>query len=138
MIHPVPPGLYCVPSAVCALTGEDPTSVVLPALNRAAHRCSLLADPGPTLVSDALVALAELGYVARRARSTLVHHRVRWWTERAVKRRYASPLLLAVRRHAVVAWAGLVVDNHVPAGCLPAEHPFGNAVVVDAWLVLPR
>jgi len=38
MVYPIPPGLFCVPSAIIALTGADLESVVIPALEPGAGK----------------------------------------------------------------------------------------------------
>ncbi len=141
MIHPIPNGLYCVPSAICALTGADAESVVIPAINRAERAASLLEPPAGVALRAAQRVLGELGYVVRRYRHADVRARLHTWTARS-RERYPGRALLVTTSgkpgHAVVLQDGKVYDNHLPAGALPEAHPFQHHLVDYVALVEKR
>lgn len=132
-LYPIPPGFFCVPSALLALTGADYQSVIFPALNRAADGDRLLDAVGPAYRAAALRVLNELGYACRPAREP-TRRTVATWSAR----KYAWPLLLFVRRHVVVAYRERVFDNHAPHGPAAAEHPYARSIVEAAYLVQKR
>ncbi len=137
--HPIPAGLFCVPTAICALTGADPTTVVLPAINRHDRARALFGDvTGVNLERVAIPVLAELGYRTRRYTKSDLRARLTTWAERS-KRYPGRPLLVTTggRRtgHALVVEDGLVYDNHAPRGVPGTEHPFARCIVDYAALV---
>lgn len=136
-IYPIPPGLYCVPSALVALTGEDFESVIFPALNRAQGDTRLTFPVAAVNRDDYLAVLDQLGYVARAARDPQ-RHKVKTWTKRALNRAYPNPLLLRVPGHVVVLWTGRVYDSLAPHGPLAADHPCADQVATHVWLVQPK
>jgi hypothetical protein len=142
-VHPIPPGLFCVPSALCALTGQHPTAVIVPAINRHDRNASLTDNVAGVHLTAAEAVLAELGYAVRKYRHGDLRARVSTWAERSL--RYPGrPLLLATtggRRspgHALVVADGKIYDNHLPAGAAPRAHPFSNCLVDYAVLVEKR
>ena len=148
MIHPIPQGYYCVPSALIALTGADPSSVIVPAINRHSGDRSLLEAPAGVNVNRVAEAvLAELGYAVRRYRhdgaAGKLAARVSTWATRSL--RYPGRSILLTTRHsrrepghALVVADGLIYDNHLPAGAAPMAHPFSAAIVDYAALVERR
>jgi hypothetical protein len=146
MIHPIPPGYYCVPSALIALTGRDPASVIVPALNRhgAGDGRSLLEAPAGVRMDVARRVLEELGFTVRRYRSDAasgkLSSRVSAWARRS-ERYPGRPLLISTSgrdAHCLVVQDGQIYDNHVPVGAGPGRHPFRNATVDGAFLVEKR
>ena len=137
VIFPIPPGLFCVPSALVALTGADIESVINPALNRAARAETLTGAVGPAQLNHMLAALNELGYDCRRARDTH-RHKVATWAQTTLSRAYPRPLLLRVRGHVLVAFRGRVYDSIMPHGPRGVDHPYAGTVVTDAFLIQSR
>jgi len=137
-LFPIPPGYYCVPSAIAALTGADPESVIVPAINRHARARSLLGAPAGVRMSVARAVLTELGCGVRPYRDGApagpLRAQVRTWAARSL-RWSGRPVLIATAGHALVVLDGRVHDNHAPLGAEPDAHPFGRSVVRDAMLV---
>lgn len=142
-LHPIPNGLYCVPSALAALTGEPIEVVLLPAINRHDRNAALLENVEGVHLRAAETVLTELGYACRPYKKLDVRARLRSWAERS-KRYPGRNLLVATtggRRspgHALVVRDGRVYDNHVPLGCDGAKHPFGSCLVSYVVLVEKR
>jgi hypothetical protein len=136
-IFPIVPGLFCVPSALVALTGADFASVIFPALNRAARADTLTGAVAGAFIRDTLTVLDEMGYDCRRAKAK-ERRKVMSWAKLSADRNYPYPLLLHVRSHVVVAFQGKVFDNHMPHGPIGHDHPFAHSIVMDAYLVQPR
>lgn len=138
-VHPILPGAYCVPSALQALTGADYESVIMPALNRAARNSTLLGPVGPAHMSDAYVALRDMGYAVRRYRSDApggaLRARLRTWAARSSERYPGRAFLVGTCRHALVVADGLVYDTFTPHGGPGAAHPYANDIVVSVALV---
>lgn len=142
MIHPIPPGLYCVPSALCALTGADAASVIVPAINRHSRCADLLEAPAGVNVSHvARAVLEELGYrvrpYKRDAATGKLSARISTWAKRS-ERWPGRSILITTKgrdRHALVVRGGRIYDNHLPTGAAPGEHPFSTALVDWAALV---
>ena len=135
--HPIPSGLYCVPTAICALTGADPQTVVFPALNRHSRSTSLLtAVEGVRTWSAGVAVLGELGYRVRPYRHRDLRARLSTWVARS--RKYPGrPLLVTVRGHALVIEDGFIYDPVTPWGAQPEDHPDRNRIVLNAALVEP-
>lgn len=140
MIHPIPPGLYCVPAALCALTGEPLDAVVVPALNRAARHADLSGDPGPMSMRTAEVALREMGCRVMRykhpmySRVIVKRQQLRTWA--SAWRTKLHPILVATGNHALVLHQGVVYDTKVPGGCDAARHPDARQVLTYAAMVV--
>lgn len=135
-LHPILPGLWCVPSALYALTGADPLSVIHPALNRHTPRAdSLLGLVTGASISAALATLAELGYTARRYRADITRAHVATWAARSRDKYPDRAVLLFTSTHALVAQNGCVYDNWSPHGPEGAAHPYAKTPVVSAFLV---
>lgn len=133
-LYPIPMGLYCVPSALAALTGQDFQSVIFPAINRAQKAASLLDPVTGVYIGDTVRVLREFRYVCRPARN-LGRHKVRTWAVQTLARNYPHPMLLGVAGHVVVAYKGRVYDNHRPHGPWGIDHPYAHSVVTYAALV---
>ncbi len=141
MIHPIPNGLFCVPSAICALTGADAASVVIPAINRVDRAASLLEPPAGVAVTTARAVLAELGYVTRRYKQADLRARLSTWATRSAQRYPGRTLLVTTSGrpgHALVLEDGRIYDNHLPAGAAPTAHPFSHHLVDEVLLVEKR
>lgn len=143
MIHPILNGYFCVPSALMALTGAEPASVLIPAINRHDRNASLTDNVGAVGLRAAEAVLAELGYAARRYRKPDLRARLRTWAERS--RRYPGrPIMVCTSGsnrtpgHCLVLQDGRVYDNHTPVGCAGADHPFARCLVDYVALVEPR
>lgn len=143
MIYPIPPGLWCVPSVLVALTGAPWDAVIHPALNRHNSRSAKAGDTLTGLVtgatiSAALATLDELGYTARRYRGAHPHALVASWAAKAAARYPGRTLLLFTPQHALVASKGRVYDNHAPHGPAGADHPYARTRVESVYLVERR
>jgi hypothetical protein len=138
MIHPIPPNLYCVPAALCALTGEPLDAVVVPALNRAGGRGSLLNDPGPTGMIAAATALREMGCTVMCYKEPLWKERHQLATFAKRWRDKAHPVLVSICGHALVLYRGMVYDTKTPSGCDAARHPDARAILTYAAMVVRR
>ncbi len=142
MIHPIPPGLFCVPSAIVALTGADPVSVVVPAINRhSGYKLGLLDTPAGVRPSVFVKVLEELGYNVRQYKSDAASGRLRahvaTWTERS-KKWPGRNVLVSTGGHALVISDGTVYDSWMPHGVSGSEHPFAATTVKWAALVERR
>lgn len=146
-VYHIPPGLYCVPSALCALTGADAASVIVPAINRHSRERDLLEAPAGVRVAVARAVLEELGYVVRPFRFDApcgpLNARVATWARRTA--RWPGRAVFVTTRggkknpgHALVIADERVYDNHVAVGAGPDEHPFSRDVVSFAALVEKR
>lgn len=134
-LYDVPPGPYCVPAALVALTGRDLTSVILPALNRHAGNGTFFDDVGPTNTRRVAVpALQEMGY------RVFAHGKIERGDERptlrAVANRYPSRRMLAtVKGHALAILDGRVWDTATPYGAPVEDHPDRDRRVTGLWIV---
>lgn len=136
MLHPIPPGLYCVPSAMVALTGADYMSVIFPALNRHAKTDGGILDwvGGVHTSSVAIPALEEMGYHCRRYKKPDLRAKIFTWANRSM--RYPDrPLLVIVPGHALVIENGKVYDTHMPHGVEGKHHPYAHSMVIGCWLI---
>lgn len=135
-IYPIAPDHFCVPSALMALTGANPASVIYPSINRHSKNPSLLDGDGITAVrvSVARAVLAELGYRIRPARDK-ARHTVATWAARSIERWPDKRLMVTTNDHMLVIQRGVVYDNHAPAGMFGERHPFANSIVTSCNLV---
>lgn len=140
MIYPIPPGLFCVPSAIVALTGADVMSVVVPAINRHG-RCKrgLLETPAGVRVSVMTAVLEELGCRVRPYRSDAeagqLRAHVATWAIRSSERWPDRNVLVTTTDHALVVHNGVVYDSWMPHGVPGVDHPFAKTTVTWAALV---
>ncbi len=133
-LHPIPPGLWCVPAALVAITGADFASVVHPALNRHGHASSLTSMVVGSTIRAALATLGELGYSARRYKRGDVRAHVATWAARS--RKYPGrSLFVGVPGHVMVIQDGRVFDTWTPHGEVGALHPYARTTVTAAYLV---
>ncbi len=140
-IYPIPDGLYCVPSAICALTGADAASVVVPAISRHTRAPDLLEPPAGVALRAARTVLAELGYRTRAYTRPDLSARLHTWATRSATRYPGRTLLVTTSGrpgHAVVVEDGKIYDNHLPAGAAPRAHPFSHHLVDQVLLVERR
>lgn len=135
-LYPIVPGMWCVPTALYALTGADPESVLHPALNRHSLRaeslCGLVVGAS---VPAALAVLAELGYACRRYRHG--NHLVGTIAVKSRDRWPGRALLVFTVEHALVVQDGRIYDSWQPHGPL-LEHPFTKTPTTDVFLVERR
>lgn len=136
-VHAIPPGLYCVPAAIVAITGADVESVVWPALNRHSESDWLTGPVAAIGMSAAERVLNELGYVVRGYRHEH-RQRLHTWAEWSRNKYAGRILLLATHDHAMVAKDGMVYDTARPYGVPGWQHPDAKCIVVYAKLVEAR
>lgn len=141
-IHPIPPGLFCVPSALCALTGADPVSVIVPAINRhSSYKLGLHDTPAGVRIPVATAVLKEMRYRVRAYKSEAASGQLRayiaTWAARSLERWPDRNLLVSTGCHMLVICNGLVYDSWTPHGVTGKEHPFAKDTVVWAALVEP-
>jgi len=137
MIYPISPGLFCVPAAIQAITGEDLLSVIVPALNRAQENETLLGTVAGVRSSTYIEALQLMGYVVSRYKDRVdqpLRAQLKTWAKRFPSR----PLLVATRGHAMALYEGRVFDTFTPHGAPVTEHPFARDVVVSVLSVRKR
>lgn len=130
-IYPIPPNLYCVPSVIIALTGEDLLSRVMPALNRAQGNNTLLGTVAGVRTSHFEEALQELGYRVARYKKPDLRARLTTWAKRYPQ----LALLVCTRSHALVLHEGRVYDTSTPHGAPAAEHPYAGSIITYAATV---
>ena len=133
-LHMPTAGTFCVPAALEIITGEDPYSVVFPALNRHGGAQSLTEPVAGAHMSAARAALEEMGWIVRGYIGPALRATVSSWAAR----RPQHVVLVATGAHdphALVLHAGRVHDSWHPAGLPAAEHPFHSARVVWAAIV---
>ena len=136
VLHTIPPGLFCVPSALVAITGRDYESVIWPALNRHSHSLTLTGVVGGVHMHNAHKALEELGYAVRKFKETPekpLRVQVRTWANRYPDR----IMLLATKTHCLVAHGGRVFDNWHPHGPVGKDHTYSHHIVTWAAWVHP-
>lgn len=133
-LHAIPPGLWCVPSALAAITGADVESVLHPALNR--HGC----EPSLTDIvvgvyrHVTLDVLWELGYAARRYKGKRRQH-VSTIARMSAERWAGHTVLVFTNEHALVVRDGRVFDNHMPHGPTGKDHPYSAAPIEACYLI---
>lgn len=139
-IHSISPGLFCVPAAIQALTGEPLDAVIVPALNRHGG-CQHLGDTvaGVSTAITGRTVLSELGYRVRpyRMNGTAgpLRAHVATWARRSLERWPSRPLLITTRTHCLVVLDWVVYDNHMPHGVSGDDHPYAKTTVRWAALV---
>lgn len=132
-LHPITPGLWCVPAALTALTGADPISVIQPALNRHGGARTLTGLVVGSTIDAALKTLVELNYTARRYKQPDVRARVSSWAKRSQNKYPNRALLVHIPRHVMVIQDGRVYDTWTPHGAF--DHPLAGSVVDAVYLV---
>ncbi len=134
----VPPGLYCVPSAICALTGADLESVVLPALNRAQKAGWLLGPVDGVRTNEAEKALDDMGWHVRRHKGAGSRKLFTWAVLSGTVYR-DKRLLVATRDHMLALVNGKVYDTFTPYGLEAVaggqRHPYHHAIVTYVALL---
>lgn len=136
-MHPIPPGLYCVPSVIVAITGADLMSVVIPALNRAGKEDWLLGPVGGVPTHETVAALESMGWCVRRYRDRDRRAELRTVARLSKERWPGHALLACTSDHALAVQDGLVYDTYTPHGALGANHPFARDRVSFLALVEP-
>lgn len=124
------PELYCVPACIALLTGQPLDAVIIPAINRAKRNSSLFDFVEGVDMRVAEYVLRELGYHCRYYKYLTVQS-IATWAAKSYK--YNYPLLLATMRHTVIAYNGLIYDNHSPLGS--QNHAYKNYAVTYCALV---
>lgn len=132
-MHAIPPGLWCVPSALVAITGDDFETVIHPGLNRHMGREHLLELVTGATMNAAVALLLERGYKVSKYKRGM--HRLKTWGELS-RTKYPGRVFLAhVPQHAVAICDGRVYDSWTPHGAQAEEHPYKNDIASDVWLV---
>ena len=124
----IPVGIYCVPAAICALTGACLESVVLPALNRAQEADWLLGPVGGAYIHEAKAALNDMGWNVRRHKD-VGKSKLFTWAELSGTRYRNRRLFVSVRGHAMALINGKVYDTLTPYGEEPRNHPHAHSIV---------
>jgi len=134
MVYPIPPGLFCVPSAIIALTGADLESVVIPALNRAQETPYLRGPIAGVSVPCIEAVLRELRCKVRHYKSGNLRAPLSTWATRSLK--YPGrTLLVCTVGHALVIADGKIYDTYTPYGEAGDRHPCSHDTVVYAALI---
>jgi hypothetical protein len=134
LLYAIPPGLYCVPSALVAITGRDYESVIWPALNRHSGKPYLLGPIDGVYMHAAATALEELGYHVRQYKDKKekpLRAQVRTWAKRFPD----HTILLATDKPCLVARGGRVFDTYHPHGPAAEDHTYARTMVTWAALV---
>jgi len=134
-LHQIPPGLWCVPSALVAITGQPWDAVIHPALNRHGGSDVLTEVVTGATLSAARAVLDELGYDSRRYRGANPHATVKTWARLSLEKYPGRVLLVGVSNHVVVVSDGRVYDSWSPHGPSGDEHPFATARATHVYLV---
>lgn len=137
-LHPIIPGLYCVPSALYALTGHDPESVLFPALNRHGDGRALHQEVSGASIRAALAVLQELNYCVMRYKDKKDRQeisRIEVWANRSKKFYPGFTFLVFTSTHALIIKDGRVFDNWSPHGPSGKDHPFAKTRVSEVYLV---
>ena len=137
-LHPIPPGLWCVPSALVCLTGAPWDAVIHPALNRHGGESDLTDIVVGARLSVAVEVLDELGYRCRAYRGTNPHALVRTWAKLSKEKYPGHALFVRVVGHVLVVKDGLIYDNHSPHGAAGDKHTFSNTKSTHVYLVQPK
>lgn len=133
----VPVGIYCVPAAICALTGADLESVVLPALNRAQKANWLLGPVGGVYMDDTYTAIDLMGWVARKHKD-VGRHKLFTWAKLSADKYVNKRLLVTVKGHALALINGLIYDTFTPFGCEPDKHACSGEIVRTVAMLQPK
>jgi hypothetical protein len=136
-IYPIPPGQYCVPSALACITGAEMFSVILPAIHRHRKDPFLFGEVAGVNLHSAYKVLDELGYTVRQAKE-LGRHQLRWWANRSIERGWKHPLLVSNTGHAFVIFEGRVYDTFQPHGPAGEDHPGAQTIITNAAIVIKR
>jgi len=137
-LHSIIPGMFCVPSALYALTGRDPESVLFPALNRHGAGRALLAHVTGATARAAYSVLQELGYRVYRYKDQPDRpekSRLEVWANRSSKVYPGRTFLVFTATHVMVVKDGRVYDNWCPHGPPGKEHPFAKTHAESVYLV---
>jgi hypothetical protein len=139
-LHPIPPGLYCVPSVLVALTGADIESVIIPGLNRhSGYKHGLFDTVSSATMNSAAKVLEELGYRVRpykyNAAAGRLNAHIATWARRSTERWPGRAIMVTTSDHCLLIHNGIVYDTHSPHGEAGATHPFAKTTVTNAYLV---
>ncbi len=111
----IPVGVYCVPAAICALTGADLESVVLPALNRAQKAGWLLGPVGGVRTKEFEDALGFMGWRVLRHKQP-GRRKLFTWAMMSAGQYKNRRLLVATRDHCLALVNGKIYDTFTPFG----------------------
>jgi hypothetical protein len=136
-VYPITRGLYCVPSAIEAITGAEPYSVILPAIHRHKNDPFLFGEVAGVQLSTMYNVLNELGYTVRRAKES-GRHQLRWWARMSQERRWPHPVLVSNGTHAMVVFRGRVYDTAQPHGAAGEDHPEARCIITNVAIVVKR
>ncbi len=125
MMHSIPPGLYCVPAAIAAITGADLESVIFPALNRADKEGWLCGPVEGIHINNTQKALEQMGWNVRRYKHKLPATLLAL-TKMSKQRWPGKRLLVATKDHMLAVLDGQVYDTFTPFGGEGAIHPFAR------------
>jgi len=135
-MHPIPPGLWCVPSALVAITGDDWQSVIQPALNRHGGASTLTGMVVESTMRAAIATLQERGYKVMRCKTLGPGRRrldkVAAW---AAAKFPGESFLIGAVEHAMAMCDGRIYDSWTPHGAPAAEHAWSTASVLELYLV---
>ena len=137
-LYQIPPGLFCVPAAIYAITGADLEAVIVPSINRhSGYKYGLHDTVTGVMMSAARAVLEELGYKARRYKDGSagpLRAHLATWARRSKERYPGLRFLLATRTHCLALCDGVVHDTFTPFGESGSTHPFAKTTVT--WLAL--
>ena len=134
-IYPIPPGLWCVPSAMVAITGADWMSVIQPALNRHAQARGLMDLVTGATRTAAVAALREMGWQVRLYKGEKLRAHVATWAKRSLEKYPGRTLMVSTTGHMLAIADGRVYDSWTPHGETGEEHPYAKTTVTWAALV---
>lgn len=127
--------MFCIPTALEIMTGEDPESVIFPAINRRRRRDNLLDPVAGEPMAVAADVLEELGYHVRKYKGKRLHALVRDWAQR-----FPNHVIFVAaggkgEEHCLVLHEGKAYDSWEPFGKDAAAHPYHNTQVRWAALI---
>lgn len=129
-------GMYCVPTALEIITGEDPHTVLFPAMNRHQHsNNTLTGDVAGYRMPQARKVLEELGYIVREYKGDRLGALVRDWAARFPNHTIIASCGGNDEHHCIVMRNGKVYDSWEPKGIEASRHPFHNTRVRYAALI---
>lgn len=134
-LHPIPPGLWCVPSALVCLTGQPWDAVIHPAINRHGGDPEILDTVTGVPIRVTLAVLSELGYRSRAYRGSNPHATLKTWARLSKEKYPGRALLVRVPEHVVVVKDGRVYDSWQPHGPIGEDHPWKNARARNVYLI---
>jgi len=135
-VFSIPPGIYCVPATMCALTGLDLTGQIMPAIAKAEQNESLLGVAAGVYIRDFERAMGYLGYsihVHKTAGSD--NKQLRTWAGLSAEKYPGKRLAVSTRGHMMALVDGKVYDTFTPYGEIGAKHPYARDIVKYVSLI---